>query len=132
MDLVSLFAPILAIGMLIERVLEAGFEVIETIPQVKKMKTDDPARYSSAKLISSTVIAIVLGLLITNWLDIAFFAQLKVQGLDANADKLLSGAIAGARIGVSTSRKSRSLKKARICSWTSARRRRLVRRRARR
>jgi hypothetical protein len=96
MDLISLFAPILAIGLLIERVLEAAFEVIEMIPGVKKLKTDEPKDYSSFKLIASNVIAVVLGILITNSLDIAFFSQLNVQGLNADADELISGAIAGA------------------------------------
>ena len=96
MDLVSLFAPILAIGLLIERLLEAGFEVVEMIPAVKKLKTDKAADYASLKLISSSAVAIVIGLLITNWLDIAFFAQLKIATVDPSVDKLLSGAIAGA------------------------------------
>jgi undecaprenyl pyrophosphate phosphatase UppP len=70
--------------------------LIETIPAVKQLKTERPDDYASIKLIVSSTIAIVIGLLITNWLDVAFFSQLNIQGLNHDVDKLLSGAIAGA------------------------------------
>ena len=95
MDLVTILGPILAISLLVERLLEGGFSLVEMLPNVQKMKTDDP-RYGSMKPLISIVVGIILGIIIGNMLGITLFASFNLKNISPDADKLISGAIAGA------------------------------------
>ena len=91
MDLLSLLAPMLAISFLIERLLEAAFDIIEMIPRLKAMLLKTP----QMKQIISVVVGVILGIIIGAILGVNFFASTG-QRVDPNIDKLLTGAIAGA------------------------------------
>ena len=96
MDLVSLFAPLLAISILIERILEAVFSVVETSGGVKAWKETESEQYGKLKQVIAIVAAILIGLVISNALGIGMFARFQISGIDVNADRTLTGAIAGA------------------------------------
>ena len=92
MDLLSLLAPMLAISFLIERLLEAAFDIIEMIPRLKDMLQKTP----QMKQIISVVVGVILGIIIGAILGVNFFDHAGLNRVDPNMDKLLTGAIAGA------------------------------------
>lgn len=100
MDIVNLFAPLLGIAFLIERILESVFNVVELAPNVTAMKRSADAavaaRYATMKQISSMIIAILIGIVLANTLGVAFFAGLGAAQIDPILDRAITGAIAGA------------------------------------
>jgi hypothetical protein len=96
MNFVSLFAPLLAISVLIERILEAVFSVVEGVAITATWKAANAEQYSRAKQIISIVAGILIGMFLSNSLGVALFAQFGLQGIDVTADRSVTGAIAGA------------------------------------
>lgn len=101
MNAITLFGPLFGISFLIERILEGAFNIVELYPGIEQWKTspDDAVKkkYSDFKQIVSVIVGILVGVIITNALDMAFFSQFDRLGqIDHYTDKLLAGAIAGA------------------------------------
>jgi hypothetical protein len=101
MDFVTLFAPLLGIAFLIERILESIFNVIELSPNITAMKrsTDPPvaARYATIKQISSMIIAILIGVVVANLLGIGLLSRFgDLVQVEAGVDRAITGAVAGA------------------------------------
>jgi hypothetical protein len=98
MDFLGVFAPIIAIGLLIERILEAAWSLAEMYPPASTSKAQNPEQYGKTKQLISIVVSIILGLFISNALGIAFFAGLGLANItiDPIADKTITGAAAGA------------------------------------
>ena len=96
MDLVSFFAPLLGIAFVVERVLEAAFDVVESIASVAALKASNPDRYASNKRIITIIVGIIVGIILTAWLGVGFLGRIPgITGLNGDADKLISGAVAG-------------------------------------
>jgi hypothetical protein len=101
MDVVALFAPLLGVSFLIERIIESVFNVVEMFPNVSALKrSSDPAvaaRYSSIKQIASVIIAIILGIVIANMVGLVLISRFgDIIQVDVSTDRLITGAIAGA------------------------------------
>lgn len=98
MNFVSLFAPLLAISVLIERILEAAFSVVESINSVRDWRVAHADQYGKNKQIASIILGVLIGVFISNSLGVAIFSQFGLQGIqiDPAADKTFTGAIAGA------------------------------------
>ena len=92
MNLIPVLTPLLAIAFLIERLLEAGFDLLEMIPSVGDTLKKSP----EIKQVVSVVVGIILGVIIGNMLAITLFSDLGLTTVDPATDKLLTGAIAGA------------------------------------
>jgi hypothetical protein len=101
MDFVTLFAPLLGIAFLIERVLESVFNIVELAPNVNAIKrSTDPAiaaRYASMKQIASMIIAILIGMVLANILGIGLLSRFgDIVQVETGADRVITGAVAGA------------------------------------
>jgi hypothetical protein len=96
MDLVSFFAPLLGIAFVVERLLEAAFDVVERMASVAALKASNPDQYASNKRIITIIVGIIAGIILTAWLGVGFLERIPgITGLNSDADKLLSGAVAG-------------------------------------
>ncbi len=93
MDL-TILTPVIALSVLIERLLETGFNVVESsYPQI----TQRP-NYGKNKQVASTIAGIILGIISAYLLGILFFTSLKIETVTIHPviDAIFTGAIAGA------------------------------------
>lgn len=101
MDFMTAFAPLLALSLLVERVLEVAGNVQKILAK-KPAEGSAPADTTSKtiwespewKQIWTLVFGIVFGIILAYLLGVGFFG--KFTTLDASIDKLITGAVAGA------------------------------------
>lgn len=104
MDLTSIITTVLALSVLVERLLEATFSLVELrMPRITGDATSVSAqqraqaeKYAATKRVASTLLGIVLGAVVAAVLGIGVFGQIGITAISSAADTLLTGAIAGA------------------------------------
>jgi hypothetical protein len=94
MDFIPIFAPILGIGVLIERILEVIWDVAG--PYTRSMKEENPEQYRWLKVVGSIVIGMVIGVIVSTALKLTFFDGLVETAIDPGMDRVVTGLIAGA------------------------------------
>ncbi len=104
MDLTAIITTMLGLSVLVERLLEAAFSFVERqsprlvgdpTSQNEQMRRQ-AERYGNTKRVISNLAGIVVGAIMGLALGIKVFTQLGLSDLNATADALLTGAIAGA------------------------------------
>jgi len=84
--------PFFALAILIERILETGFNVFETVPAIKKWIVEDT--YRNIKQILTIIVGVIVGIIISNQTGVLLFAAFGFV-INTTADMVLTGLIAG-------------------------------------